>query len=136
MKNVIIAAIAGITLMGTVGIVTSANADGMHAPKHDKHVVSDGIYGYDALSFGGGLDYKFDAEAFEGDLGAKYRVGVNTQLMAVSYFSDTATTSLQVDSYRLGVEHDLNGRVQLEAYAEMDDDFNHTDTVVGIRIDY
>ena len=137
MKNVIIAAIAGITLMGTVGIVTSAQADGMNPPLNAPAITSDRqVYGFDALTYNGDIAYNLTDEAFTGDLGAKYRIAPSTQLTGSFYFSDTDTTVMKVDNYRLGVEHELNYAVNLYGYAELDADMNHENTTVGMSFDF
>ena len=120
MKNVLIAAIAGVTIMATTAIVKAEEA----------------VYGFDALSYNGELNYNLTDEDWTGDIGAKYRVAQDVQLTGSVYYSDLNNGVLRVDNYRVGVEFDFSDAVKLHGYAQLDDNMNHADTVVGASFNF
>ena len=119
MKTVIIAAIAGITLMGTVGIATSAKAD---------HALTPTFNNFEVL---GGLEYAVDAEAFDGYVGGKYYAPEGVTLFSTVNFSKPSGVDATVDDMDFGVAYSIMPSTDLYVKVNVDSDFNRNDTIVG-----
>lgn len=135
MKNVLIAAIAGITIMGTVGIATSSAADG-YGPTTMEHDIAPAYS--DGFTYFGKLEYAPENDATYADLGVKYLLADNFLAVAkVIGEGEGDFGSLSDTSYELGAEYHTSAFTK--AYIKhtiFEDDGTGDYTTVGVSFEY
>lgn len=87
------------------------------------------------LAFIGETEYAFEAETFSLEGGAEYNINAFT-LSGVVQFEDTQTSDFEFTGVEVGVGYALTHSVTAYARIEADDDFDHTETVIGASFSF
>mgnify|MGYP001074570455 CR=1 FL=1 len=118
MKNVLLAAVAGITIMGTVAIATQASAEGH------------------GVGYNGFLEYNVEADTFDGALGTYMGVAPKIDIFATVNFATIDGSEIQLDDVDLGGVYALNTNYDMYARVGFDDSLSYKETTVGLAFAY